>query len=424
MTNDQPPAEQGRAVLEWWFARRQLRGAQPGQWLSLIAWIGVCSIAIGVAVLMVVLSVMNGFEQELKDRLLAMTWQSTLSVTDDNPHDVREWLSTIQADPQVQSVAPYVEAKALAVRGAAVSAVWVQGVDLGQPSERAKLQAHLSQGQLASMTGRRFEVLLGEQLAKQLQVKVGETLLVAVPQGSVTPVGLLPRVRQFTVAGLVHSGLYELDQHLLVIQLNDAMRLFQLSQPTGLSIEWQSPWDARARVHALAVSLGGGFFVSDWSRSHENIFRSIETTKGILRVLLTLVLAVAAFNMVAMLMMMVREKHREVAILRTLGWAPWSVARVFVWQGLVMASLGTLVGLGLGLVIAHHLTAVVHGIEQHFHLLLVDPRVYSIDELPVVVTVRDTVWIVVSALVLGLSATLLPALSAARLKPAESLRHD
>lgn len=410
--------------LEWWYARRFLKGSQPRGFLSMISTIGVLSIAIGVAVLLVVLGVMNGFERELQDRLLAMTPQSTLSPTEDQTLDLNVLLPVVEKQPGVLRVAGTVESKALAVRGDAVSAVWVRGVDVGREQANPMWQSHVVRGQLKALSERRFQALLGEQLATQLGVTVGDKITLAVPAGSVTPVGLMPRVRQFTVVGILHSGLYELDQHLLVVNINDAMRLFQLTQPTGLNVEWQNPWEAMPRIHELAVALGGGYYVTDWSRSHENVFRSIQTTKGILRVLLALVLAVAAFNMVAMLMMLVREKQREVAILRTLGLSPGSLARVFVWQGLAITAIGVVLGLGLGVTLGHYLTALVGWVQSQFGLVLVDPRVYSIDELPVVLSLMDTIWIVGLALVLGLGATLLPALTAARLKPAESLKHD
>lgn len=411
-------------ALEWWVARRYVAADHRASGFSLTAWIGVLSIALGVAVLLVVLGVMNGFEDELKSRLLAITPHATLSPEADNPVDWGALQQTVARAPHVKSVLPYVDSKGLLAHHANVATVWVRGIDVPGEIQRAHLTRHVVAGKLSQLSEQRFQVILGDSLAKQLGVALNGKVMLAVAEGSITPVGLMPRVRQLTVVGLVHTGLYELDSHLLVLNVADAKRIFHIANASGLDIELDDPLNAQRLVHQLAVDLGGGFYVSDWSRSHENIFLSIQTTKGILRVLLMLVLAVAAFNMVANLMLMVREKHRDVAIFRTLGLEPGSIARVFVWQGMMIALIGTALGVLLGLVVGHELTRWVSFIEHEFHWMIIDPKVYSIDELPVLITLSDIMWSVLTALLLGLSATLIPARTAARLIPAEILRHD
>jgi len=424
--NSNSPANHSvrQLALESWLARRYVAREQRVSGLSISAWIGIASIALGVAVLLVVLGVMNGFEDELKSRLLAVTPHATLTAVEDNPLDLTALQTQVQHSPHVMSALPYVDAKGLVAHQTTVATVWVRGIDVAGEQARQHLSRHLVAGSLAGLNRAHFQVILGEALAQQLGVGVNDKLMLAVAEGSITPVGIMPRVRQLTVIGLVHTGLYELDSHLVLLEVQDAKRVFRLTQPTGLDIEFDDPLQAQELVHQLAVNLGGGFYVSDWSRSHENIFRSIQTTKGILRVLLLLVLAVAAFNMVANLMLMVREKHSAVAILRTLGLAPAQIARVFVWQGLFIATTGTLLGILLGEVVGHELSQWVSWLERQFHWVIVDPKVYSISGLPVLISGVDVFWTALTAIGLGLLATLLPALTAARLIPSEILRHE
>jgi lipoprotein-releasing system permease protein len=411
--------------LEWRIARRYLRARSDNGFLSFIAVVGVLGVAIGVAVLLVVLGVMNGFERELKDRILSVASHATLSGVDGPLADWAGLAATVAREPGVLAVAPYVEERALLAHGERVSGVLVRGVRPGDEARVGSLADHVRGGALADLTGGSYRVLLGKALAAELAVRVGDTVVLAAPHGTATPAGVVPRVRRFTVAGTIDSGLYEFDRSVALIAMEDAARVFRTGAGvTGLRLRLVDPFSAGRVVHQVAVDLGGGFFISDWTREHANFFRSIATTKSIMFVLLLLVMGVAAFNIVATLMMLVREKQSDIAILRTLGLAPGSLVAVFMLQGTTIGLLGTFAGLGLGLAIAGNLPAIVHGLEVVLGMTLVDPKVYLLDELPAQITLADVMRVCGTAFLLSCASTLYPAIKAARTLPAEALRHD
>ena len=411
--------------LEWRIASRYLRARSDNGFLSFIALIGVLGVAIGVAVLLVVLGVMNGFERELKDRILSVAAHATISGIDGPLPDWQALAARVAGEPGVLAVAPYIEERALLAHGERVSGGLVRGVRPEQEAAVGSLAEHVRGGQLEDLAAGGYRVLLGKALAAELRVKVGDSVVLAAPHGTATPAGVVPRVRRLLVVGTLDSGLYEFDRNVALIALDDAARVFRTgSGVTGLRLRLADPFAAGRTVHRIAVDLGGGFYISDWTREHANFFRSIATTKSIMFVLLLLVMGVAAFNIVATLMMMVREKQSDIAILRTLGVTPASLIGVFVLQGTAIGLLGTLAGLGLGLLIAANLPVLVHALEALLGTTLVDPRVYLLDELPAVVTAADALRICGTAFVLACLSTLYPAVKAARTQPAEALRHE
>jgi lipoprotein-releasing system permease protein len=411
--------------LEFSIAGRYLRARTDNRFLSFISLVGVLGVAIGVAVLLIVLGVMNGFERELKDRILSMAAHATLSGVDGPLDDWRAARSRVATQPHVLAVAPYVEERALVAHGAHVSGVLVRGIVVADEIAVSSLQAHVTSGGLATLKPGGYRVLLGKVLAAELHVGIGDTVVLAAPKGTATPAGVVPRVRRLTVGGIIDSGLYEFDRNVAVMALEDAARIFRLGDAvTGLRLRVDDPFAAGKIVRSVAVDLGGGYYISDWTRQHANFFRSIATTKSIMFVLLLLVMGVAAFNIVATLVMLVREKQGDIAILRTLGLAPRSLVAIFVMQGTAIGLIGTLAGLALGLLIADHLTALVHGLESLLGTTLIDARVYYIDELPAVVTRADAFRICGTALLLSCLSTLYPAIKAARTQPAEALRHE
>lgn len=411
--------------LELRIALRYLAARRENGFLGFITVVGAASVAIGVAVLLVVLGVMNGFEQELQRRILSMTAHATLSSVDGPLTDWRPLAGRIATEPHVLAVAPYIEERGLLAHGAKVSGVLLRGVDPTAELGVSGIGAHVTAGTLDRLTDGSYRVLLGKQLARELQVGEGDTVVLAAPQGTVTPAGVVPRVRRLTVIGLIDSGLYEFDRNVAIVALGDAARVFRIGDAvSGLRLKVDDPFAAGRVVHAVAVDLGGGFYIADWTREHANFFRSIATTKSIMFVLLLLVIGVAAFNIVATLVMLVREKRSDIAILRTLGLPPAALVRVFVFQGTAIALLGTGVGLLLGLVIAARLPSLVHGLESVLGTTLIDARVYYIDELPAIVTLPDALMVCTTAIVVGCLSTLYPAYKAARTQPAEALRHD
>jgi lipoprotein-releasing system permease protein len=411
--------------VEWRIARRYLRSRSDNGFLSFIAVVGVLGVAIGVAVLLVVLGVMNGFERELKDRILSVAAHATLSGIDAPLEDWRNLASATAREPGVLAVAPYVEERALVAHGDRVSGVLVRGVRPVDESRVGSIAAHVRGGSLDALVAGGYRVLLGKALAAELRVEVGDTVVLAAPQGTATPAGVVPRVRRLTVAGTIDSGLYEFDRNVALVSLEDAARVFRTGAAvTGLRLRLEDPFSAGRVVHRIAVDLGGGFYISDWTREHANFFRSIATTKSIMFVLLLLVMGVAAFNIVATLMMLVREKQSDIAILRTLGLAPRSLVAVFMLQGTAIGLLGTLGGLALGLLVAGNLPGIVHALEAVLGMTLVDPKVYLLDDLPAVITLPDALQVCGTAFLLSCASTLYPAFKAARTLPAEALRHD
>lgn len=411
--------------IEWRLAFRYLRARTDNRFLSFIAGVGVTGIAVGVAVLLVVLAVMNGFEKELRDRILGMASHATLTGIDGPLPDWRSMAGRVERHAGVRAAAPYVEDRGMIALGPKVSGVLVRGVLPDEEVKVSALGAHLSAGRLDELQAGRYGVILGRTLAAEIGAKVGDRVVLAAPQGTATPAGVVPRMRRLTVVGVLNSGMYEYDRNLAILHMVDAARIFRTGDAvTGLRLAVDDPYAAGRIVREVAVDLGGGFFVSDWTRQHANFFRSIQTTKGIMFVILLLVVGVAAFNIVSTLVMLVREKQGDIAILRTLGLAPRSLLAVFVLQGTAIGALGVFAGLGLGLLIADNLTMLVHLLERVLDTTLIDARVYYIDELPAVVTLHDAVRIGSLAFVLACLSTLYPAWRAARTQPAQALRHE
>jgi lipoprotein-releasing system permease protein len=411
--------------IELRLAFRYLRARTDNGFLSFSTLVGALGIAIGVAVLIVVLSVINGFDVELRERILGIAPHATLSGVDGPLVGWQGLRERALRTPGVEGAAPYVEDRALVARNAHVAGVLIEGVLPTLEPSVSSVGRHLRGGGLDLLMPGGFGAVLGVGLARDLGVSPGDTVVLAVPKGTSTPAGLVPRVKRLRVVGLVESGMYEYDHNVLLLHVDDAARLFRLGAGvTGLRIRVDDPYLAGRVVRRVAVDLGGGFFISDWSRQHSNFFRSIATTKSIMFVLLLLVIAVAAFNIVASLVMLVREKQSDIAILRTLGLTPASLVGVFVSQGALIGLLGTVVGVAGGLLLAVNVTHLVHVLEAALGTSLFDARVYYIDELPSVVNTGDVVIIASVGCLLGVLSTIYPAWRAARTQPAEALRHE
>jgi len=371
------------------------------------------------------LSVMNGFEQDLQARILGVVSHATLEGTEGHLDDWRELRRRTAGRPGVVAIAPYIEGRGMLVAGDHSAGVELRAVEpLDEPAV-STLNRHLSGGGLDRLKAGAYRILLGHTLASDLGVAIGDTVLVVIAQGNVTPAGVVPRMRRFTVAGLIDVGMYEYDRGLAVLHLADARRLFRMGDSvTGLRFAFADGATAGRQIRQIAEGLGGSYLISDWSRRHGNFFRSIQVTKSIMFVVLLLVVAVAAFNIISTLVMVVKEKRSDIAILRTLGGSPREILTIFVVQGAAIGIAGTAAGVGLGLLIARNITAIVGGLERLLGITLVDPQVYFISELPADVQSGDVLAIVVTAFVLGIAATIYPAWRAAATQPAEALRHE
>jgi lipoprotein-releasing system permease protein len=410
---------------EWLLGTRYLRATRGRGFLSFISVVSVLGLAIGVAVLIVVLSVMNGFERELKTRILSVTSHATLMGLDGSLKDWRTDQARALKMPGVVAAAPYIEAQALLMHGVHTAGATVRGVVPEQERRAVGLAQRIEGGRIEDLAAAGYRIILGDALAAALAVHIGDEVVLVAPQGDATPVGIEPRMRRFRVAGIFHSGMYEFDRALALVNLQDAARVYQMGERvTGIRLALQNAFAAPRLVRELAVSLGGGYYVSDWTRNHANFFRSIEITKSMLFVILLLVVAVAAFNIVATLVMVVKDKRADIAILRTLGAGPRNVLVIFTIQGAFIGLAGTLAGAGLGLLLAANLEALVHGLERLLGTHFLDARVYFMSDLPAHAEAGDVLRICGVAFVLCALATLYPAWRAAGTQPAEALRHD
>jgi lipoprotein-releasing system permease protein len=407
--------------------RRYLRST-GNRFLSFISLISMLGVAIGVAVLIVVLSVMNGFERELRSRILSVTSHATVTAFGAGLADWQALRARALGNPAVAAVAPYIEGEALLIgerADGASSALAVRGVDPRLERQVSALGERMRSGSLDALAPGAFRVLLGAEVAERLGVAAGETVVLAIAQGTVTPAGVVPRMRRFTVGGVFYSGMYEIDNGLALVHMQDAARLFRTGdQVTGLRLAMHDPMLAPSVAREVAVDLGGGLWVEDWTQRHANFFRSIELTKRMMFFILLLVVAVAAFNIVSTLVMAVKDKQPDIAILRTLGARPGSVLAVFATQGTVIGLLGTLGGVALGVGLSLNLERLVHGLERLLGTRFMDASVYLMSDLPAHVETADVTLIAATAFVLCCLSTLYPAWRAARTQPAKALRHD
>ncbi len=386
-------------------------------------------IALAVAVLIVVLSVMNGFEHELQERVLGMVSDASISGYEAPLENWPELRERVLARDDVDAVAPYVEGQAMAVSGSALAGVIVRGIDPSLERTVSSIASVTKQGSIDALTSGSYDIVIGVNLAATLGVNVGDEITLVLAEGFVTPAGLVPRQRSFRVAGIFEAGMYEYDRGLVFTSFDDAGRLFHTGgRATGLRLAIGSVYEARdvamAAARALVDEQAEKFYVDDWTRQHYTYFRSIQLQKTIMFVILSLVIAVAAFNIVSTLMMVVRDKRGDIAILRSFGTTPRSILTLFASQGTFIGLVGTLLGVALAVLVTWQLGNFVAAIERWFHIDLLAADVYFLSDLPTQVRLLDVVEISGLALALAIAATFYPALSAARQPPAEALRYE
>jgi|SRR5436190_7457368 len=413
---------------EWLIGTRYLRSAHRSGFVSFVASMSVIGLALGVAVLIVVLSVLNGFERELRSRMLAVTSHATITGVDGYIADWRKAQADAAREPEVVAVVPFVESRGLLANGERVAGVMVRGVLPEEEVKAVGLGARMRGGTFDSLQPGKYQIILGSALAEELAVKVGDKVALMTPEGSFTPAGFQPRVKRFTVSAIFDSGMYEFDRGLALTHMKDAATLYRLGdRVTGLRLALKDPFLAPLVVRTVARAIdydGRGYYVNDWTHDHLNFFRNVELTKSMMFFILLILIVVAAINLVATLVMIVKEKQTDIAILRTIGAAPVNVLRMFLVQGALIGLVGTIAGALLGWVLALNVTEAIHGIESVFGIKFLDASVYIMSDLPSEVRVADVLQVSLTALALSALATIYPAWRASRTLPAEALRHE
>ncbi len=406
------------------YTRAGRRARRRNRFISFISAISMGGIALGVMALIVVLSVMNGFTKEVRGRMLSVLSHAEITSYAGALPDWQAVAAQARKNPAVIAAAPYVNAQAMLARSDVVRGALVRGIDPALEPQVSDATVRLASGQLGDLVPGEFNIVLGVELARILGVGQGDKVTLIAPQGNVTPAGVLPRLRQFTVVGLVESGHFEYDAALALIHLADAEKLFRLDGPSGVRLKLADLDRAPQVARELAAQLDPGLQVRDWSKMNRVYFSAVQTEKTMMFIILTLIVAVAAFNLVSTLVMTVTEKQSDIAILRTLGASPRSVMSIFVVQGSLIGVIGTLLGVGLGLLVASNLDTVLAALETAFGFRVLPREIYFLSALPSDPRAGDIVPITVISLVLSFLATLYPSWRAARTRPAEALRYD
>ncbi|MER2558434.1 MAG: lipoprotein-releasing ABC transporter permease subunit [Candidatus Competibacter denitrificans] len=412
--------------LELFIGLRYTRAKRRNHFVSFISLSSVLGIALGITALITVLSVMNGFQEEVRGRILAMTPHATINRWSGAVEDwqaVRDWALE---DARVVGGAPYIRGEAMLNNASLVSGALVQGILPAEENKVSDIGSKMVQGTLDELRPGQFGIILGQALANALGVVVGDKVTVITPQASVTPAGILPRLKRFDVVGLFKAGMYEYDRGLALIHVEDAAKLFQYPEGTvnGVRLKLHDLFMAPRFSRELAGKLPETFVARDWTQDHASYFRAVQIEKTAMFVILTLIVAVAAFNIVSMLVMVVTDKQADIAILRTLGATPRSVMGIFIVQGITIGLVGTVLGLIGGVALATHVDVVVPFIERLFSVKILAPDVYLISDIPSKVQWSDVITIGLVAFGLATLATLYPAWRAARTQPAEALRYE
>ena len=414
--------------FEWFVGLRYTRAKRKNHFISFISTTSMIGIALGVAALIVVLSVMNGFQEELRARILGVAAHLQITQSNHRLSDWQELQNKVIHAPHVQAAAPFVMAQAMLSGTDAVQGTIVRGVLPEYEKKVSELSSAMKIGQLQQLKAGEFGIILGADLAQNLGVVVGDKITVMAPQGQVTPAGMVPRIKQFTLVGLFQIGMYEYDAGLALIHIEDAAKLFQMGdQVSGLRLKLDDLFLAPEVSRDLSVRLSHqpqSLFLTDWTQEHANFFRAVQMEKRVMFIILALIVAVAAFNIVSTLVMAVTDKRADIAIMRTFGASPRSIMVIFMVQGALIGVIGTLVGAFFGVLIALNISTIVPFIEHLFNVQFLAKDVYYISELPSHLIWADVISIVVMSFFLSLLATLYPSWKAAQMNPAEALRYD
>ena len=414
-----------RHPYELFAGLRYTRAKRRNHFISFISLASMIGIAIGVMALITVLSVMNGFERELRTRILGMASHATITGSSEGLADWQTAAELARKRPEIEAAAPYIEGEGMVKVGSELSGTMLRGIS---PADEAKVDdvaTHMKVGSLNDLKPGTYNIVLGRELAQLLGVTVGDKVDLMIPQATVTPAGVLPRFRRFTVSGVFQVGMYEFDRGLVLINIDDAAALLRMpGRVTGVRLKLHDLFEAPRVARELAQQLPGVYYVSDWTRSHANFFRAVATEKMVMFIILSLIVGVAAFNIVSTLVMVVQDKQADIAILRTLGATPRSIMAIFMVQGSIIGVVGTLFGVIFGVLLALNVEQLVPILEALTGHQFLSPDVYYISDLPSELKASDVFRISMLSLALGLLSTIYPAYRASRVNPAEALRYE
>ena len=402
---------------------RYVRAQRRNHFISFISMSSMIGVALGVMALITVISVMNGFEKELKDRILGMASHAVI----EELNGLKDWqlvINNIKDHPEIVGAAPYFHAEGMLTKDKIVNGVIIRGILPHEETNVAIVAEKMIEGDLNDLKSTEFNIILGAELVRKLNLEIGDKVTLVAPQANFTPAGILPRLKRFTLIGIFEVGMHEFDGGLALIHMDDALRLFRKSNPTGIRLKTNNILKAPTISREIASQLSSKYWVIDWTQRHSNFFRALKTEKTVMFVILTLIVAVAAFNIISTLVMAVSDKQSDIAVLRTLGASPKSILKIFIIQGTIIGAIGILLGVIGGVWLASNIETLVPALENMLGYKFLSPDVYYISDLPSDMHWSDVILIGVVSFVLCLFATIYPAFRAANTLPAEALRYE
>ena len=410
---------------ELFIGLRYTRAKRKNHFVSFIAFISIAGVALGVFSLIVVLSVMNGFGNELRDRTLSMTSHATITGFDGTTENWRQVVDRAMQHSRVKAAAPYIRKEVMLSNGQRVSGALVRGILPEYEQQVSQVADKMVSGSLADLKPGEYGIVLGRELANALGVYEGDRITMITPEASITAIGVMPRLRRFTVVGVFEVGMHQFDSAMSYIHLDDAARLFRMGERvTGVRLKLDDLFDAPYITRELDATFGEEYWVRDWTRQHKNFFRALKTEKTVMFIILLMVVAVAALNIVSTLMMTVTDKEADIAILRTMGISPGSIMAIFMIQGAVIGLFGTVIGVATGVPVALNVFEIVSALEQLFNTDFLPSDVYYISDIVAEVRLNEVLTYSISAFCITILATIYPAWRAARTLPAEALRYE
>ena len=402
---------------------RYVRARRRNHFISFISMSSMIGVALGVMALITVISVMNGFEKELKDRILGMASHAVI----EELNGLKDWqlvINNIKDHPEIVGAAPYFHAEGMLTKDKIVNGVIIRGILPHEETNVAIVAEKMIEGDLDDLISTEFNIILGAELVRKLNLEIGDKVTLVAPQANFTPAGILPRLKRFTLIGIFEVGMHEFDSGLALIHMDDALRLFRKSNPTGIRLKTNNILKAPIISREIASQLSSKYWVIDWTQRHSNFFRALKTEKTVMFVILTLIVAVAAFNIISTLVMAVSDKQSDIAVLRTLGASPKSILKIFIIQGTIIGAIGIFLGVIGGVWLASNIETLVPALENILGYKFLSPDVYYISDLPSDMHWSDVILIGVVSFVLCLFATIYPAFRAANTLPAEALRYE